>query len=789
MINEEIKCSFTEIPFKSSLSFEYLIGKIRDMSKEKGHPLSSSAGDILKKIGNVPELNSTITDDSIIEKHKGLIDEMMTFVFNPLKEDTEMATAMAPFRMMPVHFTRLFNKIIRGKHRNLELDGAVDKKNMLMAVIYQAYLIILEKFYNFRFKFVLPFTHKLTDEKEKSVRYFKLLVNPDFSEVKLHGKLDDLSPQELKTLFNNSSDLDYWNKKIPLEKFEFTGFLHFTFIDITQEHVISELKSTLLEMDSIITEDGFKRIRKKVRILMGIHDLEFGLAAFNEFDSNINQNVIWRTIIPQSELMCDEYIGTLYEEAYQNRRVMLTDDLKALKDDKAASIFLQKGIFSHAVVPLFLDNEIVGMMEFGAKKREQLNLLQVKRFHELFPVFAIALKRSRDEFTDRIRAIIQEECTAIHPVVEWRFRDAAAKMLNDNLKGSSSSMEPIVFNNVVPIYGAADIRNSSLERNKAIQADLTEHLGLARKLLNKGKQNKEMPLLNHLMYKIDKHVSTVKSGLKAGDEVSIIDFIQNKLEPVFTLMKNRDSSLAESIEKYFQKMDPELGVRYHKRKNFEESLTEINDHISEILDQEQEKAQAVFPHYYEKYRTDGIEYNAYIGQSLVKDLEYDVAYLSNLRIWQLLVMVKIARRIRGLQSTLTTPLDITQLVLVHSKPLSIAFRQDEKKFDVAGAYNIRYEITKKRIDKAVINGTTERVTQVGKIAIIYSQADEMEEYRKYIDYLVAERYLKNTVEDLELEDLKGASGLRALRVTVNFDTSSAIDEINISEIRKVFESH
>jgi len=44
-------------------------------------------------------------------------------------------------------------------------------------------------------------------------------------------------------------------------------------------------------------------------------------------------------------------------------------------------------------------------------------------------------------------------------------------------------------------------------------------------------------------------------------------------------------------------------------------------------------------------------------------------------------------------------LDIASLVLVHTSPISIRFRMDEKRFDVDGSYNARYEILKKRIDK------------------------------------------------------------------------------------------
>jgi hypothetical protein len=106
-------------------------------------------------------------------------------------------------------------------------------------------------------------------------------------------------------------------------------------------------------------------------------------------------------------------------------------------------------------------------------------------------------------------------------------------------------------------------------------------------------------------------------------------------------------------------------------------------------------------------------------------------------------------------------------VLVQHAPMSIRFRFDEKRFDVDGAYDIRYEIVKKRIDKALIKGTSERVTQPGRLAIVYSQPSEAMEYRGYIEYLQSLGYLTRGVEELELEELQGVHGLRALRVTVD----------------------
>ena len=180
----------------------------------------------------------------------------------------------------------------------------------------------------------------------------------------------------------------------------------------------------------------------------------------------------------------------------------------------------------------------------------------------------------------------------------------------------------------------------------------------------------------------------------------------------------------------------------------------------------------MFPHYFEKQRTDGVDYSIYVGASLVNGPAYDELYLRNLRLWQLLVACGIARQTEVLRKRLPLPLETTHLILAHHAPLSIRFRFDEKRFDVDGAYNVRYEVVKKRIDKAVVRGSDERVTQPGRIAIVYAQPAEAQEYREYLDYLAATGYVGGPVEELELDELQGVHGLRALRVAVDLSTPS-----------------
>jgi hypothetical protein len=214
----------------------------------------------------------------------------------------------------------------------------------------------------------------------------------------------------------------------------------------------------------------------------------------------------------------------------------------------------------------------------------------------------------------------------------------------------------------------------------------------------------------------------------------------------------------------------------------------LNDKLASSLDEKQEEAQAMFPHYYERYKTDGVEFNLYIGQSLVPNKKYEDLYLYNLRLWQLQVMLEMENVAYNARKEMENDLRVASLILVHSNPLAIKFRMDEKQFDVDGAYNIRYEIIKKRIDKAFIKDTKERITVPGKIAIIYSQEKDAIEYMKYVKYLQSKKLI-GKIEQHDLEDLQGVAGLKALRVEVlynqDFNEKAGID---INELMKEIDS-
>lgn len=447
---------------------------------------------------------------------------------------------------------------------------------------------------------------------------------------------------------------------------------------------------------------------------------------------------------------------------------MIIEDLEtypqrsSIEDD-----ILHAGVRNLVVAPLYYQDALIGMLKLGSPHPGDLHAMNAIKLREVLPLFSMAVQRSIEELNTRLQAIIKEQCTAIHPAVEWRFQQAALHLAQQRRDGAPAEMEPIVFEGVYPMYGVSDIRNSSLHRNCAIQGDLADHLRLARDIILLAHSFKPLPILDELAYHIGHYITQIESDLGSGDEIAVLDFLHREVEPFFEHLSTFDTEVRDKIQTYWQSLEPHLRTLYRRRKDFEESVALINETLSAYLESEQERAQAMFPHYFEKHKTDGVEYGMYIGASLAEHKDFDALYLHNLRLWQVLVMCGLVREAEALKDRLKVPLETAHLLLVQHTPLSIRFRFDEKRFDVDGTYNMRYEIVKKRIDKALIKGSRERLTQPGKIAIVYSQPKEAQEYREYIAYLQASGYLTEDVEEVELEDLQGVPGLKALRVTVD----------------------
>ena len=77
-----------------------------------------------------------------------------------------------------------------------------------------------------------------------------------------------------------------------------------------------------------------------------------------------------------------------------------------------------------------------------------LDATHLPKLNEVLPLFSMAVQRSMDELNARIQTEIKERFTAIHPVVEWRFRKAVLDELEHRGHPGPAELQPIVFENV-----------------------------------------------------------------------------------------------------------------------------------------------------------------------------------------------------------------------------------------------------------------------------------------------------------------------------------------------------
>jgi hypothetical protein len=147
---------------------------------------------------------------------------------------------------------------------------------------------------------------------------------------------------------------------------------------------------------------------------------------------------------------------------------------------------------------------------------------------------------------------------------------------------------------------------------------------------------------------------------------------------MFTHLQKSNTEIQRIVEDYFSLAKDNNSLLYRYRNEYEETLATINAAIFAYLEKEETSIQKTFPHYFEKHRTDGVEYNIYIGQSIAPAIPFDTLYLKNIRLWHLKSMAEAARITQQLLPSLKVPLQTTQLILIHSQSISISFRKDER---------------------------------------------------------------------------------------------------------------
>lgn len=730
---------------------------------------------MIQKFEAEPALLQEVLDAKTLADHEDILELLSTAIF-PVVSDKNNFTLSGPYQFNIFSYSDTFRKLFVNKEESkLKLPEEISETYLKEVHCSMIYDHILEEYYGIKLNESPELIYPVTDEQSGMKRYFRMKYDRRFINVKVKGELPPIKDCAVCLNTFRIMDLEHQLKSMPLDLFEVEGFAVWMAEDVTTSHSMEQIKKILLSNDECSTEI-INELKQAVLSLVGLSNISIGLMPFVKINNAFLLN---------EDFTCHSLVGKYWrsndpasEETFQGflefvEQIPLVIPVSILNEEMVANApFLktvhEDGIRSYIGYPMQYNDGLLGILELGSAIPNQLDQETMLRIEPLIPLISIALLKTRDAFNNKIDKVVKEKFTALQPSVEWKFSEVAWRYLKQNGSGSGETQK-IIFEDVYPLYGTVDIRNSSVQRNNAIQNDLTAHAKLVDKTLDMLQEIIPLNLLEGLKFTNMNFISAFENIRLPEDEVCFSEFLENEAHPVFIHLEKTNSKAKEIIDEYFTLEKNSEGPLYLHRNNFEDTLAEINSTLLRYLESQEEKLQKSYPHYFEKFRTDGIEYNIYIGQSMVPSIPFDILYLKNIRLWQLQSMAELARITHDLLPSLKVPLETTQMILIHSQPISISFRKDERRFDVEGSYNIRYEVMKKRIDKATILGTGERLTQPGTIALVYSNLKEAQEYEEYIKFLQGKKLLKPEIESVDLEELQGLKGLKALRVSILMD--------------------
>ena len=758
-----------DFPAVCKISFYKVIEGLEQQAEDPDENVATFAKNLLEEVNKYPLLREGFEDTDLIEEYQPIIDKLSRTMFPDSLLTNEIKAVAPPFYFRPLYTSTRFSKIFDG-----QVEDVLFRLKDIDADTYYLYSCysLLGGYYGYPVKASVPMQVEIEDQKTGLKRYYRMAFNADLMDFFPTEKTRHITEQDYELLMDNYDNIELWKEKFPPDSWIMKGIGIMNLMDVTIDHSVSSITSNLL----IKSPDAFPKIKSGIKNLFGNQDIEVGLVTFDNDEfvqiekSHVSSIILGDNVsLDCKEEMCQSTFMQLIEkkeaivipnveEYHKKNKSSISSKLKKLK------------INSYAISPLIYEDELLGFIELASNQKYELNTVSISKLDSVLPVLGMAAKKFKTETQNQIEAIIQQECTTIHHSVKWRFEAEAKKFIANRYSGKEAVFSDIIFKDVYPLYGQLDIKNSSTIRNEAVMSDLSKQITEVRKILNEAYKISGITAFEELIYRIDVYLNEINKGLSAGTEHRILDFLKSDVYPSFAPIRQINAKLATMVDKYQGKLDPELGTIYVERKKYDNSVNALNHQLADFIDRKQIEAQKIFPHYFERYKTDGIEYNIYVGKSISNKKSFDPIYLQNLRLWQLIVMCQMELEFKGIQKDLQTKIDVATLILVYSTPLAVHFRMDEKRFDVEGAYNARYEIIKKRVDKAHIKGSKERITQPGHISIIYSQETDAKEYTKYLQFLAYKGLIHDDFEDLELEDLQGITGLKALRVKVDYSS-------------------
>jgi hypothetical protein len=298
----------------------------------------------------------SITDLSIVEKHRGLIEELLSICFPPAIKDHEYYAAIYPETLESFYETPGFTKLNLIEN---QLKSDAFNENCCLTVegrIVAAYAGIISGFYGFNVSYEYPIIYTRFDEKTGLEKHYRIRLFSWFCEFKPKVKPAEISEADKKRLFDNLDNVKVLKEIIPPENFEVDGFFIFNAVDITDQETLSSLKFDLIQKESIMSLNKFEKLQRKLRTLLRKPEIKLGLIAFPSENKNMKNSLkMGSSIVLQEEFIQNEIVGDckMYDEVLKSKEVKIIYDVKDFGcSPKVEQAFMDAGIRNLLIAPL-----------------------------------------------------------------------------------------------------------------------------------------------------------------------------------------------------------------------------------------------------------------------------------------------------------------------------------------------------------------------------------------------------------------------------------------------------
>ena len=522
--------------FDSHISFLPFINYLKNKSTGNSDTRSRFYNYLVERFETEPALLLPVNDSSLLSENGDLLELLGTSLF-PVVTDPEknIFTLAAPYHFSIFNESPSFHKLfVDGEEHFILPENATTEylKQVHCSLIYEH---ALEKFYGIKLNANTDLVYPVIDAATGMKRYYKLRYDRRFIDLKLKGELPAI--QNCAVCLNTFRilDLEQQLKTMPLELFSAEGFGVWVAEDVTVQESLDAIKKILLRQEGCDT-GIINELKAIIHALVGLNEVEVGLAPFVKLNGEfvLDETCTKHGLMGKNWKSADEksianFRGSIefLSERPEPMPISILDEQITQFAPFLRELW-EEGMRSFLVYPVQNNDGFLGLLELASPVSNQLNLDVLARLEPAMPLISLALLKNRDTFNNRIEKLIKEKFTALQPSVEWKFAQCAWEYMNGhNDNGNSLISQNVVFDNVYPLYGAVDIRNSSMERAVTIQKDIKAHLQLIDDILDKLQPLMRLPLLEGLKFKNQNFRSAIDTMMQAEDEMRINDFFVN----------------------------------------------------------------------------------------------------------------------------------------------------------------------------------------------------------------------------------------------------------------------